>query len=91
MLFIRFSFTSVMQEPLKKLERSSTFYYNNNSSSKKKSYIGTNEGIANTTSSEENETKSQDAPTHPFDKDIEDISATKIRMATEAIEGKYGI
>jgi|TARA_R110001592_G_scaffold19847_12_gene81010 hypothetical protein len=26
-----------------------------------------------------------------FDKDIEDISATKIRMATEAIEGKYGI
>jgi len=26
-----------------------------------------------------------------FDKDIENISATKIRQATEAIEGKYGI
>ena len=26
-----------------------------------------------------------------FDKHIEDISATKIRQATEAIEGKYGI
>ena len=26
-----------------------------------------------------------------FDKDIEDISATKIRMAQDAIDGKYGI